>query len=266
MFRCHRLGKDCLPPISVRKRNVEKPSSSKRNLVEEKVDDLVSLLRSRAVGKQPQSAGPDLPATSNILSSDLKHLLTPESTSTTPANVVIDATTGFARFAPPVPGVPPLNGMPTSPIASYVSLYDIPDATAEEQLDTFRRIFLPHFAFTHIPITTSASILRGQKPFLWLIIMSLTTKSAAQQMAMGDTIRRIVSQQVLAEQEKSLDLLLGIICYIVWSVLGNASTYIANEEKGAIITRKTNRLSLYGVNWLRRLLRSLKFTGLRSEI
>lgn len=101
-------------------------------------------------------------------------------------------------------------------MAGYVSLYDMPDATAQEQLNTFRRVFLPLFAFVHIPDSTSALQLRHQRPFLWLVIMSLTTNSAGQQIVMGDTIRRIVSQQALAEQEKSMDLLLGILCYIAW--------------------------------------------------
>ena len=212
------MGKDCQPSISARKLNAEKAPSSKSDHLEEKVDDLLSHLRPQTAGKRPQSAGSGPSATSHFLSSDLKHLLTPESSSTSPADVVIDTTTGFARFEPPTTSVHALHGVMTSPIANYVSLYDIPDATADEQLDTFRRAFLPHFAFIHIPTGMSASLLRGRKPFLWLVIMSLTTKSAGQQMVMGDTIRRIVSQQVLAEQEKSLDLLLGIICYISWFV------------------------------------------------
>ena len=62
----------------------------------------------------------------------------------------------------------------------------------------------------------SASDLRYQKPFLWLVIMSLTTKSLAQQLVMGDMIRRIIAQQVVVESEKSLDMLLGVLCFIGW--------------------------------------------------
>lgn len=106
--------------------------------------------------------------------------------------------------------------MSPSPIAKYVSAFEIPDATAEEQLRTFRQSFLPLFAFVALPATMSASGLRLQKPFLWLVIMSLTTKSVATQIAMGDSIREIVSHQVVVEHEKSLDILLGIICYQAW--------------------------------------------------
>jgi hypothetical protein len=107
-------------------------------------------------------------------------------------------------------------GQSPSSIDDDVAVHNIPDATAKKQLDTFRRAFLPFFPFIHIPALMSASDLRQQKPFLWLVIMSLTTKSVEQQRAMGDTIRRIVSQKVVAEHEKSMDILLGLIAYLAW--------------------------------------------------
>jgi hypothetical protein len=44
---------------------------------------------------------------------------------------------------------------------------------------------------------------------------------AAHQLAMGDAIRRIVSRKVVADHEKSLDILLGLICYLAWSVVSD---------------------------------------------
>src|SRR5687768_4134419 len=43
--RCHRLRKDCQPMVSSRKRTVKKSSSSRTAQLEEKLDDLVSILR-----------------------------------------------------------------------------------------------------------------------------------------------------------------------------------------------------------------------------
>lgn len=132
-----------------------------------------------------------------------------------------DNTTGSACFAFPTPApTNPHSSVGVSPpsIADGVSIYDIPDTIAEEQLNTFRLAFLPFFPFIHIPNSMSALDIRLAKPFLWLVIMSLTTKSVAQQLAMGVTIRQIVSQKVVAEHEKSLDLLLGIVSYLAWSV------------------------------------------------
>lgn len=221
MFRCHRLGKDCQPAVSVRRRQGEKGSGTKKHESIEESDCIFSASLSRPAEPQPEATAKD------IRSPLEPHLgeFSSDSSSRASNNVVIDTTTGFARFQSPDPGDISVNRTKISTIASYVSLYDIPDAIAEEQLGLFRRIFLPLFAFVHIPTNLKASDLRSQKPFLWLIIMSITTKSADQQTIMGDTIRRIVSQQVLAEQEKSLDLLLGLICYIGWFVLGECVFY-----------------------------------------
>lgn len=71
-FRCHRLGKDCQPSVSIRRRNVEKGASNNSVRQEEKVDDFVSILRPQAVKKQPQSTGAG--TSSQFSSSDLNHL------------------------------------------------------------------------------------------------------------------------------------------------------------------------------------------------
>ncbi|KAK7218925.1 hypothetical protein V2G26_006928 [Clonostachys chloroleuca] len=46
--------------------------------------------------------------------------------------------------------------------------------------------------------------------------MSLTTSSADEQSAMGNIIRRVISQRIVGEHEKDLELLLGLICYLAW--------------------------------------------------
>jgi hypothetical protein len=104
------------------------------------------------------------------------------------------------------------------PILNDGSISTTWDAMTEEHLITFRQTFLPFFPVVHIPATMSASQLRVQKPFLSLVIMSLTTKSAAQQLAMGEAIRKIVSGKAVAQHERSLDFLLGLVCYLAWSV------------------------------------------------
>jgi hypothetical protein len=187
--RCKRLKKDCMPSTSIRNNKIRKPPISRTAQLEEKVDGLFSLLRSQANFADRQ---PGVSSGSPVL------------------------------FAPPTQvGIPtPRSNFNLSPSSIYedVSIYKIPDPLAEENLNTFRRAFLPFFPFVQIPTALSACDLRLQKPFLWLVIMSLTTKSASRQLAMGDTIRQIVSSKVVAEHEKSLDILLGLICYLAWSV------------------------------------------------
>ncbi|KAF1832997.1 hypothetical protein BDW02DRAFT_402551 [Decorospora gaudefroyi] len=54
--RCHRLDKECTPSSFVRKKSIKKPTASKRAQLEDKLDDLVSILRT-------QHANPERDAT-----------------------------------------------------------------------------------------------------------------------------------------------------------------------------------------------------------
>jgi hypothetical protein len=220
--RCQRLKKDCLPSTSIRNSKIKKPPISRTVRLEEKVDGLFSLLRSQANVADQQ---PGLSNATSVLSSP-------------PTQV----------------GIPKLQsnvGVSPSPISEDVLICTIPGTMAEENLNTFRRAFLPFIPFVQIPAAMNSSDLRLQKPFLWLVIMSLTTKSAAQQLAMGDTIRQIVSGKVVAEHEKSLDVLLGLICYVAWSVAPNrVPSEVTDTTKGSTITRSTGHTWLCGPNWL----------------
>jgi len=184
--RCQRLKKACQTSASNRKRSIKKPFVSRTARLEQKVDGLVSLLHSQ---------------------STLNHLHPgPSDTTLLPIQ--------SAQFAIPTPQAS-LNASPTE-VSDCISETMTPDALAEEQLAKFRQSFLPFFPFVYIPATMSASNLRIQKPFLSLVILSLTTKSASQQLRLFDNIRQVVSEKVLAEHERSLDILLGLICYLAW--------------------------------------------------
>jgi hypothetical protein len=217
-YRCHRLKKDCQTPVSNRKRNFKKSPGSKTAQLEGKLDDIVSFLRSQATVKQLQTEPVLNKYHDTLLNIDALRL-SGDSASTPSTHATLDSSTSFARSIRPTPARTAINfntGQLSSSIDDYVAVHKIPDAAAKKQLDTFCRIFLPFFPFIHIPAPMRASDLRQQKPFLWLVIMSLTTKSVERQRAMGDTIRQIVSQKVVAEHEKSMDILLGLICYLAW--------------------------------------------------
>jgi hypothetical protein len=186
--------------------------------LEGKLDDIVSLLRSQATVKLLRTEPPLTKYHDTQLNlDDLR--LTGDSVSTPSTNVILDSSTSFARYVLPTPARTATDsnvGQSSSSIDDDITIHEIPDVMANKQLDTFCRAFLPFFPFIHIPTLMTASDLRQQKPFLWLVIMSLTTKSVEQQRAMGYTIRRIVSQKVVAKHEKSMDILLGLICYLAW--------------------------------------------------
>jgi hypothetical protein len=137
--------------------------------------------------------------------------LVPSNTAHNP-DVVIDTSTSVVHLYP-------ANSQVFSfPVFNDVSIHQISSRIAEEQLDTFRGTFIPMFPFVHIPVTLSASDLRHQKPFLWLVIMCLSTKRVSQQFAIEETIWQIISRRIVVEHLQTLDLLLGVVCFATWYV------------------------------------------------
>ena len=198
------------------------PSSSR---LEEKLDDLVSLLRSQAVERQTQSQqqSPVALSTEHNTPSTLTTLVD-SSVVWTPVrypDVEIDVKDNVVHCLRPgdEPNDLPFGtGSSSSVVHDDVSAHQIPEQIANEQLETFRRAFISMFPFVHIPESMTASQLRQQRPFLWLVIMALTTKMVSQQFAMEETIWKIISSRVVSQHLADLDLLLGIICFGSWSV------------------------------------------------
>ncbi|OTB14791.1 hypothetical protein K445DRAFT_127374 [Daldinia sp. EC12] len=223
--RCHRLGKTCEPALTARKRKartspplqsspVQPPPPTGNTRLEEKLDELVSLLRAQQAEKQNQAhqhTPQSLPE--GILAGYA------DSMSPTPVSIpvrehpdiAIDTTATIVHLLRPTTPASP------SPISHDVSVHKIPDQAAQELLDIFRRSFILMCPVVHIPISTSAAELRREKPFLWLVIMSLTSKIISQQFAMADTIWRIISHRIVLQHIVDLDLLLGIVCFATWS-------------------------------------------------
>lgn len=230
VFRCHRLAKACEQPVSIRKRRARKTSSRSaqspppRNLLEEKLDDVIYLLRSQASAKQPVEqtlqVRPGNDETPSTVTSPNDPVV--PSTGRGP-EVVIDTTDSVVHLFRPTetPNDPPsMAPSPPSPIAGDIPTDTATEWEAEEQLATFRRAFIPMFPFIHIPNTTSASDLRGEKPFVWLVIMVLTTKVVSKQFDLADHVWKIISRRVVCEHHANLDLLLGIICFSSWYDIG----------------------------------------------
>ncbi|KAJ9133831.1 Transcriptional regulator WAR1 [Pleurostoma richardsiae] len=215
--RCHRLNKDCQPSLTVRKRNVKKPAGSKTAQLEEKLDDLVALLRSQAVAKAAQARStasvPSGPSTSGAEGVDGEEVPPTETDISSPYTST--AGTGYARICG-IPGVPS-DIAPDAVQWGDLLDVDIPDYAAEQNLTVFRTYMLRYFPFVYIPTNTTASELRQARPFLWFCIMAITTRSLPQQISLGERIRRIVAQKVVVESERSIDILLGLLCYLGWS-------------------------------------------------
>ncbi|KAK9366602.1 hypothetical protein V1509DRAFT_641574 [Lipomyces kononenkoae] len=88
---------------------------------------------------------------------------------------------------------------------------------ADKYLEDFRTKKLEYFAFLPIHPDTSSEKLRQERPFLWLCIMAISCPSISDQIRLGNGIRQIVSQKVVINGERNLDLLLGIMIFVGWA-------------------------------------------------
>jgi len=193
-------------------RNAKRPAASKTAQLEEKLDGLVSLLKS-ATQSTPIAGDPNATAMGN-----LGHDNTIQANSTTSSYSQMEGSMSYDHFPDPTQLTPATGSGSTSshsPTSSIPCAVEPSPYEAEEYLRTFRQK-LKYFPFVYIPSTTSAQHLLQERPFLWLCIMAMSTKSTSQQVALVNKIRHTLGRKMLFEFEKSLDLLLGLLAYIGW--------------------------------------------------
>ena len=174
--RCGRLGKNCRPSATVRRRNTPRkrnPSASSY------ASPPGSLNGSRSVTTFLNDCPPDPPALTRGLVA-VEHTL---------SNV--QAPFGHEASEP-------------SPVE------------AEQYLSFFCTYKAKYFPFVYIPPTTTAQQLRQKKPFLWLCIMTIASRSTTQQQVLGSRIRDILAQEMMLKSGQNMDLLLGLLAYIAW--------------------------------------------------
>ncbi|KAL2265989.1 hypothetical protein VTJ83DRAFT_5341 [Remersonia thermophila] len=254
--RCHRLKKECIPSVSIRKRNGKKTHVSRTAQLEAKLEDLVSLLRHRT-GPVPEgtpshdaslaTTGPTTPAWSTQSSTTQSEYNSPQPTQPSALPPY------YASSLPPPPPPqnpsnshdrgggggggggacpPPLASVPTAgattnpptangaaPLTSPIpACVYVPDPVeAAAYLDTFRKYYLIFLPFVHLPATMTSEKLRDAYPFLWFAIMTVTCKHADRRLAMSDALKRFLAQKMVVDHEKSLDLLLGLVIIMGWT-------------------------------------------------
>ncbi|KAK8062461.1 hypothetical protein PG997_014558 [Apiospora hydei] len=223
---------ECVPARVARKRKADSPPQQHQQQpqpppyvsgrLEEKLDSLLSILRSHSAEKQTQALAQDAHLQTHTPNSQSESTPTSQADGTlrsradcTPVgdpDLVLDTVNSIIHALRPSS---PEHSL--SPIHNDVSVHYIPEQRATDQLEMFRRSFIPMFPFVHIQDTMSASDLLREKPFLWLVMMCLATTNVAEQFAMEDTIWHIISRRIVTQHLASLDLLLGVICYGAWS-------------------------------------------------
>ncbi|KAK0650047.1 hypothetical protein B0T16DRAFT_139420 [Cercophora newfieldiana] len=202
--RCLRRGLECKRPSGARQRTASSKGLGPRTAqLEAKLDRLVTLLESPARSTSP---GPAM--TSQLLGTHqgnaepLKSGLSPLQ-----SQPLAQGDAGCGGFDPPVHAQTPELGQGPEHVS---------DLEAENCLAYFRSK-LKYFPFIHIPDDTTAATFQRDRPFLWLCVLAVSTKSSARQIQLGSKIRRLIAEKLLVQHERSIELLLGMLAFQGWA-------------------------------------------------
>ncbi|UNI25075.1 hypothetical protein JDV02_010780 [Purpureocillium takamizusanense] len=220
--RCHRLGKECHQIAATRKRTSKRSTSSRTAQLEEKLEDLVSILRATQKGDQnvldayASSTTTTKPST-KVHASSMPHLF--------PTSRLDSLAAAATADTPPPPSAPePASksfcvdtAIPSIGSDAYVRPEPTP-AEAEIYIGKFRD-WLRNFPFMHLPDHVTADALRKERPFLWTCIMNMTSMSLPQQQILRDKVRQELSDRMVFNNERTMDVLLGLIAYISWATM-----------------------------------------------
>ncbi|RFU74732.1 znii2cys6 transcription factor [Trichoderma arundinaceum] len=258
--RCHRLGKECQQMVTSRKRVAKRTTASRTAQLEEKLDDLVSILRATQQQQQQQHQHHQhqhQPQQQQQHQHHVHHLQQPPSAQP-PMNSVsaCDIASSSSSSSTCQPFVSRLDSLADAATTSQSQprshlcgistprMLDsdrLPEPTpseAEVYLVKFRQ-WLEFFPFMHLGPEITAEALHRDYPFLWLCIMNVTSMSMPQQAVLRERIRQEVAQRMIVNHERSLEMLQGLIaltsCCIIYEL---GLTKFPNEEHYSTICFK----------------------------
>jgi hypothetical protein len=209
--------------VSSRKRTVKKSSSSRTAQLEEKLDDLVSILRASQSqpysqqGQDEQQPAAQVTRQDNNISAaptDPRHFTSRLDSLATAATSSPSATNGYKIPNTPMPPcIIPEPGKPT--VRRAVLPHEPPPLEANARLDKFRT-WLPYLGYLYIPPHLKAEDLKRDRPVLYSVIMNLTSMDVSEQQAMGEAIRKDIVVRAYMDTERSMDLILAILTFLSW--------------------------------------------------
>ncbi|KAH6617733.1 hypothetical protein B0J18DRAFT_371625 [Chaetomium sp. MPI-SDFR-AT-0129] len=227
-------AKECVPSVSVRKRNRKKAHVSRAAQLEAKLEDLVTLLRHQASPTdRPPSRGDTADAANTSTPALSGHSTTSPSEHSSPRSAApmvpvperpphFGYTKGPPVREPPAGTIPDHSNMgplvgPSEALSMPGSIY-LPDhREATKRLETFRKYMLIFLPFVHIPASMTSERLKQESPFLWYSIMTVTCEHVDRRLSMSDTAKKFVAQKIVVEHEKNVDLIHGLIVFMGWT-------------------------------------------------
>ena len=218
--RCHRMNKDCRPSPPMRRRRIRKrPSASGTSKLEEKLDGLVTLLKSATQGvpRIVNATTLTTPPAGSGQSNHAAFLSTIEISEGQRDYTSLPNEDGF----PEPTYIPPASSSSESTLASLQSPILHPalqpsPKDAESYLNIFRTNFVNKFPFIVIPPSLTSRELCQERPILWVCIMTVATSNSTQQIALSNEVRALIGREAFVEGTRTMDLLLGILVYAAW--------------------------------------------------
>ncbi|KAF7136876.1 hypothetical protein CNMCM5793_006491 [Aspergillus hiratsukae] len=206
--RCARLGKSCTYLDLPQTKRKHKAAPSRVEVLEKKVDQLMSQLA--ALTRQNGQTSPDtsIPLTNDT--NDSGSSRDPEPDSTDIAALLDAAKEPSHGLDPPTSSV--LEGQP-----SIVDRGLLSEAEAERLVATFQLDLVPKFPFVLIPHGETAARLRAREPFLFLCVVAAAMGSAHPlRKTVVEEIMKHVTLRVVARSERNLELLRGLLVHSAW--------------------------------------------------
>ncbi|KXJ92626.1 hypothetical protein Micbo1qcDRAFT_194032 [Microdochium bolleyi] len=203
--RCHRLDRDCIPSPAVRKQTGSRgPSRTSRRVG-----------RSRALDQRTGGSSGS-PLNGADRTAQLEQKLD------TLVNLLASQARTLSHTAPVVTADP--LEQTSNPASSHTPLSNNSSDRHlgrsfqdEDHLFQFRTIFLESCPYIYISPDTTAQDLRERRPFLWLNINAVCCKSSIEQAQLDHEIRAVLAQKIIIDLDRSLDLLQGLLVYLIWA-------------------------------------------------
>ncbi|RJE26156.1 hypothetical protein PHISCL_01506 [Aspergillus sclerotialis] len=223
--RCFRLQKECAPSATRKRRRPNYHAATAR--LEQKVDGLVSILKASNGSFGPfdiHSSSP-LPSPAKPVAGGLENSNKDESVLPNSGHYQTSTMNNHHQYQQYQKHLQLQDHGPQTPVSTSSSSsfpYILPHGAepspeeAEQYFQIFRTKHLSFLPFIRLGQEMTSRKLRHERPFLWLCIMADSSTNVAQQNAIGQTVREIAAREIIMEGERSMDLLLGLLCFIGW--------------------------------------------------
>ncbi|GES57602.1 Zn2-Cys6 binuclear cluster domain protein [Aspergillus terreus] len=205
--RCARLGKSCTYLDLPQSRRSHRAAPSRVEVLEKKVDQLMSQLAALTRQNGPSQTSSYTPDPLTNVSGSSPD---PEPDSTDIAEMLEAAQDPSHGPDPPT----------TSVLAGQPSIVDrglLDEAEAEGLVASFQLDFVPKFPCVLPPNGETAARLRDREPFLFLCVVAATLGSAHPlRKTVVEEIMKHVTRRIVTRSERNLELLRGLLVHCAW--------------------------------------------------